>query len=150
MVERNKGCSHMTCRCSAQFCYICRAQWKTCKCDALDERLAALRRQPALVRCLEIYEIHLSLIHFRQCTIFDNYFVSPVPGILVSPNFFKCSRLQSLRAIQMNSSVNICAYANMQTTSWANAAGLRPTIYRRLRKALFPSRPLINPLWILH
>ena len=32
MVELQSGCNHMTCRCTAEFCMICGAQWKTCNC----------------------------------------------------------------------------------------------------------------------
>lgn len=32
MVELKEGCNHMTCRCTAQFCMICAAPWKTCNC----------------------------------------------------------------------------------------------------------------------
>jgi IBR domain, a half RING-finger domain len=31
-VELKEGCNHMTCRCTAQFCMICGAKWKTCDC----------------------------------------------------------------------------------------------------------------------
>ncbi|OBZ77648.1 hypothetical protein A0H81_02478 [Grifola frondosa] len=62
MIELRSGCYHMTCVCSAQFCYRCRAVWKTCSCprwnegdifapfqdaDDLNARLA-LRIPPAL------------------------------------------------------------------------------------------------------
>jgi hypothetical protein len=46
MVERSYGCFHMTCRCRTQFCYICSALWKTCKCNRWTARFAAIRRQP--------------------------------------------------------------------------------------------------------
>ncbi|PSK55833.1 hypothetical protein B9Z65_4711 [Elsinoe australis] len=32
MVELKEGCNHMTCRCTAEFCMLCAAQWKTCEC----------------------------------------------------------------------------------------------------------------------
>ncbi|KAI9699497.1 MAG: hypothetical protein M1820_007128 [Bogoriella megaspora] len=32
MVELREGCNHMTCRCTAEFCMICGAPWKTCDC----------------------------------------------------------------------------------------------------------------------
>ena len=31
-VELKEGCNHMTCRCTAEFCMICGAQWKSCDC----------------------------------------------------------------------------------------------------------------------
>jgi hypothetical protein len=54
LVEHNKGCRHMTCRCKAQFCYICGLKWQTCACT--DTQLAAIqqraedRRQETTVR----------------------------------------------------------------------------------------------------
>ncbi|KAI9681420.1 MAG: hypothetical protein M1817_002704 [Caeruleum heppii] len=32
MVELKEGCNHMTCRCTAEFCMLCGAKWKTCNC----------------------------------------------------------------------------------------------------------------------
>ncbi|KAF2000115.1 hypothetical protein P154DRAFT_209379 [Amniculicola lignicola CBS 123094] len=32
IVELKEGCNHMTCRCTAQFCMVCAAPWKTCNC----------------------------------------------------------------------------------------------------------------------
>ncbi|KAI0113712.1 hypothetical protein GGR51DRAFT_546919 [Nemania sp. FL0031] len=37
MVELNHGCFHITCKCGAQFCYLCGAKWKTCRCDHWEE-----------------------------------------------------------------------------------------------------------------
>ncbi|CAG8973948.1 hypothetical protein HYALB_00007477 [Hymenoscyphus albidus] len=42
-VDHNRGCRHMTCRCTAQFCYICTARWRTCSCTDAD--LATLQEQ---------------------------------------------------------------------------------------------------------
>ncbi|KAF4635232.1 hypothetical protein G7Y89_g2875 [Cudoniella acicularis] len=51
LVEHNQGCRHMTCRCKAQFCYICGERWRTCACtdQQLEEMqaLVAVRRQEA-------------------------------------------------------------------------------------------------------
>jgi hypothetical protein len=51
LVEHNQGCIHMTCRCKAQFCYICGSRWRTCTCsDAELQRLlqaANMRRLAA-------------------------------------------------------------------------------------------------------
>ncbi|KAG2360786.1 hypothetical protein BDR07DRAFT_122181 [Suillus spraguei] len=45
MIELSLGCFHMTCRCKTEFCYLCRALWKTCKCPRWDEsRLVAPAR----------------------------------------------------------------------------------------------------------
>ncbi|KAI6145752.1 hypothetical protein EDD17DRAFT_129344 [Pisolithus thermaeus] len=38
LIELNMGCYHMTCRCRTEFCYLCRARWKTCGCPQWDER----------------------------------------------------------------------------------------------------------------
>jgi hypothetical protein len=47
MIELNMGCFHMTCRCKTEFCYLCKALWKTCRCPQWDEArlLAAAERR---------------------------------------------------------------------------------------------------------
>jgi len=48
LVEHNKGCRHMTCRCKAQFCYICGLRWRTCACT--EEDLVRVQHQADLRR----------------------------------------------------------------------------------------------------
>ncbi|KAG1727518.1 hypothetical protein EDB19DRAFT_1750159 [Suillus lakei] len=47
MIELNMGCFHMTCRCKTEFCYLCKALWKNCRCPQWDEArlLAAAERR---------------------------------------------------------------------------------------------------------
>lgn len=37
IVSLNYGCYHITCRCKAEFCYVCAAPWKNCTCPNWDE-----------------------------------------------------------------------------------------------------------------
>ncbi|KAH9939866.1 hypothetical protein B0H21DRAFT_698139, partial [Amylocystis lapponica] len=38
LIELHHGCYHMTCICRTEFCYLCRALWKTCTCPQWDEQ----------------------------------------------------------------------------------------------------------------
>lgn len=37
LVELNTGCYHITCRCRAEFCYLCAVPWQNCGCVLWDE-----------------------------------------------------------------------------------------------------------------
>ena len=37
IVSLSHGCYHITCRCRAEFCYVCAAPWKHCGCPRWDE-----------------------------------------------------------------------------------------------------------------
>ncbi|CAA9966585.1 hypothetical protein PTMSG1_09944 [Pyrenophora teres f. maculata] len=64
VVELKEGCNHMTCRCTAQFCMVCAAPWKTCSCPWFnyehipdDDRLNDMRVPQPRYPDIEVVEI---------------------------------------------------------------------------------------------
>ena len=48
LVEHLDACQHITCRCGAQFCYLCGVRWHHCECTM--EQLVAHKRDAGLRR----------------------------------------------------------------------------------------------------
>ncbi|KAI6709609.1 hypothetical protein JHW43_007879 [Diplocarpon mali] len=79
MVELDTGCNHMTCPCSAQFCYKCGERWKTCLCEQWDEhrlyaranvvvaRLPAPAQQPPEQRQARVAAVAQDLVARHNC-----------------------------------------------------------------------------------
>ncbi|GAO47924.1 hypothetical protein G7K_2120-t1 [Saitoella complicata NRRL Y-17804] len=77
MVQLGEGCFHITCRCRAEWCYLCGEKWKRCTCPQWDERYlyrrAALQvdRQapvlPALVRERRVQTVAAALREDHEC-----------------------------------------------------------------------------------
>ncbi|CAF1353122.1 unnamed protein product [Adineta ricciae] len=57
VVELTQGCYHMTCRCRAEFCYLCSTAWKNCSCVQWDETrlLEEARVRTARIAHIEIH-----------------------------------------------------------------------------------------------
>ncbi|PLB48622.1 hypothetical protein P170DRAFT_357626 [Aspergillus steynii IBT 23096] len=50
LVELGMGCYHITCKCRAQFCYLCGAKWRSCSCEGWDEQRLVERAEEVLDR----------------------------------------------------------------------------------------------------
>jgi hypothetical protein len=83
MIELQMGCYHMTCLCKTEFCYLCRAIWRTCSClqwdehrlyaaaeERVDQQLAGARYRPNLPRA-DIERRRETQVRTFTCIILD-------------------------------------------------------------------------------
>jgi hypothetical protein len=63
IIELAQGCYHITCRCTAQFCYICAASWKTCACPQWEEQYLLAEAERRVDAQLELEEETIGLAH---------------------------------------------------------------------------------------
>ncbi|KAI0809693.1 hypothetical protein GGR55DRAFT_161121 [Xylaria sp. FL0064] len=61
MIELNTGCFHMTCKCRAQFCYLCAVEWKNCTCRHWDEARLMDRAEAIYDRNPENEHVHVGM-----------------------------------------------------------------------------------------
>ncbi|KAL2816425.1 hypothetical protein BDW59DRAFT_177361 [Aspergillus cavernicola] len=50
LVQLGIGCYHITCKCRAEFCYVCGETWKTCSCERWNEQRLVERAQEVVDR----------------------------------------------------------------------------------------------------
>ncbi|KAL3417632.1 IBR domain-containing protein [Phlyctema vagabunda] len=72
-VAQNTGCRHMTCRCKAEFCYVCGLKWRTCGCSEADLVAATAllnqrhrERQTAEAATAAVRDAELAVIAARE------------------------------------------------------------------------------------
>ncbi|RSL68039.1 hypothetical protein CEP54_002966 [Fusarium duplospermum] len=80
VVELEQGCNHITCKCKAEFCYVCGERWKTCSCPQWHEERLYNRANAIVDRANDVAVINeavrqrrveqerLNLIENHECT----------------------------------------------------------------------------------
>ncbi|KAK8156557.1 hypothetical protein BKA80DRAFT_337170 [Phyllosticta citrichinensis] len=74
MIEIDTGCYHMTCKCGAEWCYVCGMRWKDCTCPMFDEHHLLRRAENVVARGQQAQpgagaaDVYQRLMRNHECT----------------------------------------------------------------------------------